>query len=169
MFSYTQVIKGRMRNRCTITIISHSENKHVYCGRMLLLVYFHKPMWKCSCTKVELRVLVKVLLCLDHLWHRGEDLEISQKLKLNLCISVCASWRQCMMKLLQKSGIKSFSRQQETITFQVSLASRVTRLIWHLQSEIDAESFRSPSSGSSALPRDHYSALKQEGSQIVGS
>lgn len=100
---------------------------------------------------------------------KEKDLETTQKQKLNLSISVCAGWRQCMMKPLEKSRIKSFSRQQETITFQVSLASRVTRLIWHLQSEIDAESFRSPSSGSGELPRDHYSALKQEGSQIVGS
>lgn len=117
-------------------------------------------------TKLALRVLVEFfwIIC-----GTEKELETSQKQKLNLSISMCASWRQCMMKPLEKSGIKSFSRQQETITFQVSLASRITRLIWHLQSEIDAESFRSPSSGSGELPRDHYSALKQEGSQIVGS
>lgn len=58
-------------------------------------------------------------LCLDRLWHRDKDLDRFQKQKQNMSISVCASWRQCMMKPLEKSGMKLFSRQQETITFQV--------------------------------------------------
>lgn len=78
-------------------------------------------------------------------------------------------WHQRVMKSQENSGIKSFSRQEETITFQVPLARWVTRLIRCFQKEIDAGSFRSQSSGSGELPWDHYGALKQEGSQLVGS
>lgn len=82
-------------------------------------------------------------------------------------ISPRANQRQFVMKPLEYDWIKSFCRQQETITFQVSLASGVTPLIWHVQSEIDAESFRQSSSGSGELPGDHYHSLTQEGGQKV--
>lgn len=142
--SNTQVIKVRTSNRCTIRDwYNHSELKCIHCSITMQSNVYSLLMPQRSNTNVALRIFSTSFLCLCHLWHWERDLETSQKQKLNLSISVCASWRQCMTKQLEKSGIKSFSRQQETITFQVPLASRITRLIWHLQSEIDAESFRS--------------------------
>lgn len=62
-------------------------------------------------------------------------------------------------------GNQPFSRQQETITFHVSLAGRITPPIWHLQSEIEAESFRSGVHKAVSCPGTITAYSKQEGSQ----
>lgn len=56
-----------------------------------------------SNNKIGIKSSSRVSLCLDH-WER--DLEASQNQKLNLSVSVCASWHQRMMKPLEEVGDK---------------------------------------------------------------
>lgn len=57
---------------------------------------------------------------------------------------VCASKSHvCLVKPVAKSVGESLGIQQETITFRAFPAARITPLIGHLQSEVEAESFRS--------------------------
>lgn len=84
----------------------------------------------------------------------------SKAVQRSVLCSRCTSWRQPGCKSWWCSRIKSFCRQQEAITFQVSsLLVRLPERYDIFKAKWMRKSFRPLSSGSSEIPRDHYRSL----------